>query len=212
MIKKDSNDKMPFYFHAGESNRLQVQENLVDAVFLNTSRVGHGFGILEFPALWALLNEKGILIEACPISNQVLGLVVDQRNHPVGQMLKHALNHSSDLRPFYRDNSNSSASQSTHKLQQILDRHPNLYHVVDNMLISPSLTVSISNDDPGFWGIDAIVSYDWYVAVLAWDLSLGAIKQLSIDSIVHSSVSVDMKADMLHHWSVSWNKWIESLL
>lgn len=58
----------------------------------------------------------------------------------------------------------------------------------------PSLAVSICNDDPGFWDIDALVSYDWYVAVLGWELSLSGIKQLAIDSIVHSGASVKAKA------------------
>lgn len=180
-----------------------MQENLVDGVFLNTSRIGHGFGIQEFPGLWPLLSERGILIESCPISNQVLGLVVDQRNHPIGQMLHHSQHPMS----FRAASANMTYSI---RLREVLDKHPNLLHVVENMRITPSLTVSISNDDPGFWGIDALVSYDWYIAVLAWELSLGAIKQLAIDSIVHSGASVEVRATMLRHWSSSWNKWIES--
>jgi adenosine deaminase CECR1 len=195
---------MPFFFHAGESNIITVQENLVDGVFLNTSRIGHGFGIQEFPGLWPLLSDRGILIESCPISNQVLGLVVDQRNHPIGQMLHHSQHTTTDK---------ISSRNKTYpiRLQEVLEKYPNLLHVVDNMLITPSLTVSISNDDPGFWGIDALVSYDWYIAVLAWDLNLAAIKQLAIDSIVHSAASVEDRAGMLRHWSVLWKQWIQSL-
>ena len=37
-----TNTKMPFLFHAAESNRIAVQENIVDAVFLNSTRIGHG--------------------------------------------------------------------------------------------------------------------------------------------------------------------------
>eukprot|EP00602_Paraphysomonas_sp_CaronLab_P008035 CAMPEP_0185036146 /NCGR_PEP_ID=MMETSP1103-20130426/28668_1 /TAXON_ID=36769 /ORGANISM="Paraphysomonas bandaiensis, Strain Caron Lab Isolate" /LENGTH=460 /DNA_ID=CAMNT_0027573561 /DNA_START=1 /DNA_END=1383 /DNA_ORIENTATION=+ len=200
MLRHNYSHRLPFFFHAGESNRLAVQENLVDAVFLNSSRIGHGFGIQEFPALWPLLKQKGVLVESCPISNQVLGLVVDQRNHPIGQMLHHAL--TDFLRPDRR---------LPPAVQELLDYDNNIWHVFDNMVMSPSLAVSISNDDPGFWGIDAFVSYDWYIAVLAWDLSLSAIKQMAIDSIVHSAIPAKSRIDMLQRWSTEWDKWVSSL-
>jgi adenosine deaminase CECR1 len=193
--------KMPFFFHAGESNRLNVQENLVDAVFLNSTRIGHGFGIQEFPLLWPFLSANGIMIEACPISNQVLGLVVDQRNHPVGQMLKHALHNLSGRRE----------RRISPKLAELLDYDSRLVSVVENMIVTPALTVSISNDDPGFWDIDAVVSYDWYIAVLSWDLSLGGIKQLAIDSIVYSEASVTTRAAMLRSWSNAWDTWVAAV-
>jgi adenosine deaminase CECR1 len=193
-----SSPNMPFLFHAGESNRYRVQENLVDAVLLNTSRIGHGFGIQEFPALWPLLTEKNIIIESCPISNQLLGLIVDQRNHPIGQMLHHA------------------AHSVTHKDSKMYDELVKVDQrlqtlLFDKMNFIPSLSVSLSNDDPGFWGIDAIMSYDWYIAVLAWDLSLGAIKQLAMDSIVYSGVGLDKRVELLLDWNAKWNVWIDSL-
>lgn len=189
--------KMPFFFHAGESNRIDVQENLVDSVFLNTTRIGHGFGIQEFPALWPSLTSAGILIESCPISNQVLGLIVDQRNHPVGQILHHALHNPASRR-----------DKQSPRLAEILEHKPQLRSIFQNMIVTPALATSISNDDPGFWDIDAVVSYDWYIAILAWDLSLAGIKQLAIDSIVHSGGSVALRAEMLVDWSKSWDAWI----
>lgn len=222
---------MPFFFHAGESNQLDVQVNLVDAVFLNTQRIGHGFGIPEFPGLWPLIAEKGILIEANPISNQVLGLIKDQRNHPVGDMLRHALhnvlsnqilsnitNNNKNNNNGNNGNSGNVDDDSIHEMNQysphwekILLVNPNLQHFLKNRIGVPSLAVSINNDDPGMWGIDAITTYDWYVAVVAWNLSLGAIKQLVIDSIIHSGASVEMKAEMLLHWFKSWDTWIDTI-
>jgi adenosine deaminase len=81
----------------------------------------------------------------------------------------------------------------------------------DKMMFFPSLAVSISNDDPGFWAIDAITSYDWYIAVLAWDLSLGAMKQLAMDSIVHSGLSREKRVELLLDWEHRWMSWIREL-
>lgn len=49
---------------------------------MNTSRIGHGFSLYKHPVLLNLVKEKRICIEVCPISNQVLKLVSDMRNHP----------------------------------------------------------------------------------------------------------------------------------
>jgi adenosine deaminase len=153
--------------------------------------------------LWPLIARQGVLIEANPISNQVLGLVVDQRNHPIGQMLRHALHNVLD--------SSKNINQYSSHWDKLLSEHPYLTHFLKNRAGIPSLSVSISNDDPGFWDIDAIVSYDWYVAVLAWELSLSGIKQLAIDSIVHSGASVNAKAKMLIHWFEAWELWVEEI-
>lgn len=82
-LKKMSND-IQMYFHAGETNwyGVSIDENLLDAVLLGAKRIGHGFAIVKHPKVLKLMREKNIAIEICPISNQVLGLVKDLRNHP----------------------------------------------------------------------------------------------------------------------------------
>lgn len=81
---KDISQKGRFFFHAGETNwfNAAADENLVDAILMNTKRVGHGFSLFRHPVLWAAFKEKDIAIEINPISNQVLHLVQDLRNHP----------------------------------------------------------------------------------------------------------------------------------
>ena len=48
-----------------------TDENLIDAVLLNTTRIGHGFALLRHPWVLEQVRERGIAIEINPISNQV---------------------------------------------------------------------------------------------------------------------------------------------
>lgn len=205
---------MPYFFHAGESNRVVVQDNLVDAILLNTSRIGHGFGIQGYPSLWPMVNQQRVLVESCPLSNQLLGLVVDQRNHPVGEMLRHALAHFATphgISSCEGDSTERTIAALPASWQELIAHDARVAKVLRNNILAPALAVSINNDDPGFWGVDALVSYDWYAAVLGWDLSLGGIKQLAVDSIVGSAASVEQRAAMLLQWGDSWDSWIHSL-
>uniref|UniRef100_U5ESN9 Adenosine deaminase n=1 Tax=Corethrella appendiculata TaxID=1370023 RepID=U5ESN9_9DIPT len=80
--------KMPedlnFFFHAGETNwhGTPTDENLIDAVLLGAKRIGHGFASIKHPKVLEEIKRKHICLEVNPISNQVLKLVDDYRNHP----------------------------------------------------------------------------------------------------------------------------------
>ncbi|KAF7197689.1 Adenosine deaminase 2-A [Pseudocercospora fuligena] len=65
---------IPFFFHAGETlgDGDSVDENLFDAVLLGTRRIGHGISLYRHPLLIEMVKEKKILIESCPVSNEVL--------------------------------------------------------------------------------------------------------------------------------------------
>jgi len=45
-----------------------IDINLVDAVLLNTTRIGHGYAVTKHPVVKQLLVTRQIPLEICPIS------------------------------------------------------------------------------------------------------------------------------------------------
>jgi adenosine deaminase CECR1 len=80
---------IPYFFHAGEclGDGDETDQNLFDAILLGTRRIGHGFSLYKHPLLIDLVKEKKILIECCPISNEVLRLASSIKSHPLPALL-----------------------------------------------------------------------------------------------------------------------------
>jgi adenosine deaminase CECR1 len=80
---------IPFLFHAGEclGDGDTTDQNLFDAILFKSRRIGHVFSLFKHPTLIDEVKEKQILIESCPISNEVLRLTASILNHPLPALL-----------------------------------------------------------------------------------------------------------------------------
>lgn len=80
---------IPFFFHAGEclGDGDSTDHNIFDAVLLGTRRIGHGFSLYKHPLLTEMVKTKKILVESCPISNEILRLTSSIKAHPLPALL-----------------------------------------------------------------------------------------------------------------------------
>ncbi|KAF7592256.1 cat eye syndrome chromosome region, candidate 1 [Aspergillus hancockii] len=90
---QQSNLTIPFFFHAGETlgDGNSTDLNLFDAVLFGTRRIGHGFSLYKHPKLIDEVIDNGIMVEVCPISNEVLRLATDILHHPLPAMIAHGI-------------------------------------------------------------------------------------------------------------------------
>jgi adenosine deaminase CECR1 len=80
---------IPFFFHAGEclGDGDETDHNLFDAILFGTRRIGHAFSLYKHPLLIDMVKEKKILVESCPISNEVLRYTASIMTHPLPALI-----------------------------------------------------------------------------------------------------------------------------
>ncbi|KAF7778536.1 hypothetical protein Agabi119p4_2881 [Agaricus bisporus var. burnettii] len=85
--------EIPFLFHAGETlgDGTAAEDNVYDVILLGTKRIGHGFSLVKHPKLLQICRERKILLEVCPISNEVLRLTSSMPMHPLPSILNNGV-------------------------------------------------------------------------------------------------------------------------
>jgi adenosine deaminase CECR1 len=80
---------IPLFLHAGETlgSGTDTDRNLFDAVLLGSRRLGHGYSLYKHPGLVRAVKEKRVLVESCPISNEVLRLCGSVAGHPLPALI-----------------------------------------------------------------------------------------------------------------------------
>ena len=76
---------LPAVPHAGETEGADSVRQAVE--LLGAVRIGHGVRCLEDPALIEMLVERGIMLEVCPTSNDLLQVVERLEDHPLPQLI-----------------------------------------------------------------------------------------------------------------------------
>ncbi|KAG4430394.1 hypothetical protein IFR05_014133 [Cadophora sp. M221] len=80
---------IPYFLHAGEcvGDGDSTDQNLYDAILFKTRRIGHAFSLYKHPLLIDMVKEKQILVESCPVSNEVLRYTASIKMHPLPALL-----------------------------------------------------------------------------------------------------------------------------
>jgi len=80
---------IPLFLHAGEclGDGDCTDLNLFDALILGSRRVGHGFALYKHPLLIDMYKEKQVLIESCPVSNEIFRLCGNIKGHTLPALL-----------------------------------------------------------------------------------------------------------------------------
>lgn len=74
--------------------------------------------------------------------------------------------------------------------------------------LNRGVPVVLSNDDPGILRNDGL-SFDFWEAVMAWDLDLRSLKQLARNSLQYSGMTEAEKAAAMADWENRWRAWVE---
>jgi adenosine deaminase CECR1 len=82
---------VPVIMHAGESVD-PANGNIGTALQLGISRIGHGLNLYLHPEIESKVKETGVMLEVCPLSNQLLGYIPDLSLHPAAGYIKRGLN------------------------------------------------------------------------------------------------------------------------
>ncbi|EHL03800.1 putative Adenosine deaminase CECR1-A [Glarea lozoyensis 74030] len=80
---------IPLFLHAGETVGCgtPTDQNLYTAILLRSRRLGHAFSLYKHPLLIDQCKKQNILVESCPISNEVLRYSASIMSHPLPALI-----------------------------------------------------------------------------------------------------------------------------
>ncbi|KAJ1303106.1 hypothetical protein OPQ81_011307 [Rhizoctonia solani] len=83
---------IPFIFLVGEpmGDENKADNNLYDALLLGAKRIGHGFNLAKHPLLMQMAKDRGVAVEVCPVSNEILGFT-SPIHHPITALMNHGV-------------------------------------------------------------------------------------------------------------------------
>ncbi|CAG8959356.1 hypothetical protein HYFRA_00001254 [Hymenoscyphus fraxineus] len=83
------NLNIPLFLHAGETvgTGTPTDQNLYTALLLHSRRLGHAFSLYKHPLLISLAKSQNVLVESCPISNEVLRYTASIMSHPLPALI-----------------------------------------------------------------------------------------------------------------------------
>lgn len=88
LFSKVRKSGMPFTIHAGECGNVS---NVLSSVEIGARRIGHGIAMAGHPDVQAILKEKRIGVEMCPISNLQTKAVKSKEDYPIREFLNAGL-------------------------------------------------------------------------------------------------------------------------
>ena len=177
---------IPFLFHCGETLDFgtETDGNLYDALLLNAKRIGHGFALPKHPLVMQRMRERGVCVELCPISNEILGLTPRVNGHAMYPLLANDVHCtvSSDNGALFRY----------------------VFVLACTRGFGPVRLI---------WKDRSTLSHDFYQVLIGKaDMGLYGWKQLVLWSIEHSCLGTQERSEMLREWQVLWTAFLEWLV
>ena len=94
---------------------------------------------------------------------------------------------------------------------QLLQYIPDIRNHFASVLFRQGVPMVLSSDDPVMFGTVGL-TYDFYAAVVSWQLDLLSIKRLVFNSIIYSSLNDAEKEKSLKNLQLSWDNWTQQAL
>lgn len=92
---------------------------------------------------------------------------------------------------------------------QVLNYVSDLRNHPATAMLAAGVPITLSPDDPAPLGYPS-VTYDWWLAFVAWELDLAGLKQLALNSIIHSALLPPQRAQLTALWQREWDKFIDA--